>query len=421
MSFQYDFETLKQAILFNTVEVLPTEEAQLDSEIKVLVEEANKSGQVIKHYIGYEISGILHFGNNTYQMLKVAKLQQAGVQCMVWLADYHTKINKKLDGKMSTINKVAHEYFEPVIRKAVDICGGDGSKLVVLYAKDEYFRKNENDLSFWDFEFEAEEHLSVNRVLRSLSIAGKEAGSESDYKLTRYPGMQAADVFWHQTHLVQSGLDQRKIYVSCRDMAEKLGPEFQLKIGEKSVKPITMFTKLLLGMLPPQVATTGSTQEAVSKMSKSRPDSAIFEHDSAEEISRKLKKAYCPMPTYYFPGSSESISFEFNGANIDTTKGETSAKLKEQMVQATNPLLNWCENLIFPAGKTVQINRPEKFGGNKTYTQFNEIYTDYLEGNLHPLDLKNGVAITLAEWFAPIRTWVEQNPEGLEIIKKVRG
>jgi tyrosyl-tRNA synthetase len=397
MSFQYNFETLKNAILFNTVEVLPTEEAQLDKEIKVLVEEANKSGQPIKHYIGYEISGILHFGNNTYQMLKVAKLQQAGVQCMVWLADYHTKINKKLDGKMSTINKVAHIYFEPVIRKAVDICGGDGSKLQVLYAKDEYFRKNENDLSFWDFEFEAEEHLSVNRVLRSLSIAGKEAGDESDYKLTRYPGMQAADVFWHQTHLVQSGLDQRKIYVSCRDMADKLDPEFRLNIGEKSVKPITMFTRLLLGMLPPQTANTGSTQEAVSKMSKSRPDSAIFEHDSAEEISRKLKKAYCPM----------------------IEESDTEEIIEDKL--KTNPLLNWCENLIFPAGKVVEINRPEKFGGNKSYLSFEEIQTDFRKGNLHPLDLKNGVALTLADWFAPIRTLVEQNPEGLELIKKARG
>jgi len=386
-----------EAILFNTVEVLPSKIDELEKEVAVLVEEANNSGQPIKHYIGYEISGILHFGNNTYQMLKVAKLQQAGVQCMVWLADYHTKINKKLDGKMSTINHLAHVYFEPVIRKAVDICGGNGSDLQVLYAKDEYFRKNENGLSFWDFEFEAEEHLSVNRVLRSLSIAGKEAGEESDYKLTRYPGMQAADVFWHQTHLVQSGLDQRKIYVSCRDMAEKLDPEFQLKIGETTVKPITMFNKLLLGMLPPQIANTGSTQEAVSKMSKSRPDSAIFEHDSAEEITRKLRKAYCPM--------------------IEETDSD---ELKEEKIR-TNPLLNWCENLIFPAGKVVQINRPEKFGGNKTYSDYNQIQIDFFNGQLHPLDLKNGVAETLASWFAPIRIWVEENPEGLEIIQKVRG
>ncbi len=143
----YDFQTLKEAILFNTVEVLPTDEAQLDKEIQVLVDEANKSGEKIKHYIGYEISGVLHFGNNTYQMLKIAKLQQAGVVCMVWLADYHTKINKKLDGNMSTIHSVAKNYFEPVIRKTLDNCGGDSSKLLVLYALDEYYKKNQD--KYW--------------------------------------------------------------------------------------------------------------------------------------------------------------------------------------------------------------------------------------------------------------------------------
>jgi tyrosyl-tRNA synthetase len=29
-------------------------------------------------------------------------------------------------------------------------------------------------------------------------------------------------------------------------------------------------------------------------MSKSKPESAIFIHDSPDEIERKLKKAYCP-------------------------------------------------------------------------------------------------------------------------------
>lgn len=392
----YDFQTLKEAILFNTVEVLPTDEKQLDQEIQTLVDQANKSGQAIRHYIGYEISGILHFGNNTYQMLKIAKLQKAGVDCMVWLADYHTKVNKKLDGKMETINKVAKTYFEPVMRKTLDNCGGDGQKLKVLYALDEYYRKNSNGLYFWDFEFEVEEHLTVNRVLRSLSIAGKEAGGESDYKLTRYPGMQAADVFWHQTHLVQSGLDQRKIYVSSRDMADKIDPEYRLKLANVNVKPITMFNRLLLGMLPPEAKEAGSTDEAVSKMSKSRPDSAIYEHDTFEEISRKLKKAYCPMLEV---GDSEEV--------------------KKQKI-AVNPMLNWSEFLIYPAGKTISVERPEKFGGNKDYSTFKELQEDYFAGNLHPLDLKNGVAKTLAEWFAPIRLWVEANPGGLELVKSVK-
>ena len=393
MSFKYDFNKLKEAILFNTIEVLPTDHEQLDREIQILVDQANNSEELIKHYIGYEISGTLHFGNNTYQMLKIAKLQQAGVLCMVWLADYHTKINKKLDGKMQTIHLVAKSYFEPVMKKTLDNCGGDSSKLKVLYSLDEYYRKNSDGLYFWDFEFEVEDHITVNRVLRSLSVAGKEAGNESDYKLTRYPGMQAADVFWHQAHLIQSGLDQRKIYVSARDMADKLEPEYLLKIGSKPVKPIAMFNRLLLGMLPPETKEQGATTEAVSKMSKSRPDSAIYEHDSFDEIMTKLKKAYCPI-----------------------VEKDDLEDIKKHKIE-TNPLLNWCEYLIYPAGKIISVLRPQKFGGDKVYLSFKDLLEDYFEGNLHPLDLKNGVAKTFADWFEPIRIWVLQNPQGLELVK----
>jgi tyrosyl-tRNA synthetase len=249
----YDFKKLKSAILFNTVEVLPTDEKQLDQEIQNLVDLANSSGQKIRHYIGFEISGQIHFPGSVYQMLNIAKLQDAGVECMVWLADYHTKINKKLDGKMKTIRAVAEQYFEPVLRKCLEVAGGNSKSLTVLYAKDEYFRKNDDDLSFWDFEFEIEGNITLSRILRSLSIAGKEGGESVDYQVTRYPGMQAADVFWHQSHIVQAGLDQRKIYVIARDNSYNLNPEFQLKLGEKSVKPIALFNELLLGLESPKI------------------------------------------------------------------------------------------------------------------------------------------------------------------------
>jgi len=394
MPFKYDFETLKQAILFNTVEVLPTDEKQLDAEIATLVDQANKSGQPIRHYIGFEISGQIHFPGGVYQMMNVAKLQAAGVECIIWLADYHTWINKKLDGKIETIRKVARDYFEPILKRCLEVAGGDFEKLIFLYAQDEYFRKNSKGLSFWDYEFEVEKNITLSRILRSLSITGKEAGESVDYQVTRYPGMQAADVFWHQTHIVQAGLDQRKIYVLARDHAKDLDQDFQLSIGEKKVKPIIFFNELLLGLEPPKIG-EGINFET-SKMSKSKPDSAIWVHDSLEEIARKLRKAYCPMVE--------------EGQNLEQI----------QKIQEANPLLDWCRKMIFPAGKTIAVERPDKFGGNKNYVTYSELEADYFAGNLHPLDLKNAVAKTLADWFAPIRTWVEQNPEGLELVKSVK-
>ncbi|MEI6728113.1 MAG: tyrosine--tRNA ligase [bacterium] len=390
----YDFQTLKEAILFNTVEVLPTDEKQLDQEIQVLVDQANKSGQPIRHYIGFEISGQIHFPGGVYQMLNIARLQAAGVECIIWLADYHTWINKKLDGKIETIRQVAHQYFEPILKKCLEAAGGDPEKLVFLYAQDEYFKKNSKGLSFWDYEFEVEKNITLSRILRSLSITGKEAGESVDYQVTRYPGMQAADVFWHQTHIVQAGLDQRKIYVLARDHAKDLDTDFQLSIGDQKVKPIIFFNELLLGLETPKIDSDVNFE--TSKMSKSKPDSAVWVHDSLEEITRKLRKAYAPM-------------FE-----------EGQSKEEIEAIQKFNPLLDWSKKMIFPAGKTISVERPEKFGGNKDYNTFKELQDDYFAGNLHPLDLKNAAAKTLANWFAPIREWVEANPAGLELVKSVK-
>jgi tyrosyl-tRNA synthetase len=397
MAFQYEFSKLKQAILFNTQEVLPTDEKQLDEEIQILVDQANSSGEPIRHYIGFEISGQLHFPGSVYQMLNVAKLQEAGVECVIWLADYHTKINKKLGGNIQVIRQVARTYFDPVLRKCVDVAGGDGQKLIVLYAEDEYYRKNENGNSFWDFEFEVDQNLTLKRVLRSLSVAGKEANESVDYQLTRYPGMQAADVFWLRTHIVQGGLDQRKIYAVSRDLADKVEDPFSLKINNKRIKPIILFNQLLLGLEPTKEKSDGEmTKAEVNKMSKSKPDSAIWVHDSFEEILRKLKKAYCPMP-----------------------RPEEQAREEIEAEQEWNPLLDWSKKMIYPAGKKVELKRKPEWGGDKTYETFAQLQEDYFAGNLHPMDLKTAVAQCLADWFAPIKVFVDQNNEGLEILRGV--
>ena len=388
---QYDFQTLKEAILFNTVEVLPTSNDELDKEIHNLVNNANQSGEPIRHYIGFEISGQIHIGGGLFPLLQVAKLQKAGVEVILWIADYHTWLNKKLDGKLETIKHVAREYFGPVMSKCLEVAGGDVDKVKILYNFDDY-RELKNNQSFWDYEFQVENQLTLNRVLRSMSIMGREGGVDIGYQMTRYPGMQCADVFWLQTHICQGGLDQRKIYVSARDVAYQLDNDYQLKINNKSIKPITLMGPLLLGLLPPETV-DGKIQ--VAKMSKSKPDSAIWVHDSLEEITRKLKKAYCPMQ------------------NLNLT---TEENLK---IQEFNPILNWCKNMIYPAGLDIEIIRPEKFGGNKAYTNYNDLESDYMNNSLHPMDLKSGVASCLTTWLSPIREYTETNPNGLKTLLEI--
>ncbi len=395
----YDFDKLKSAITFNTAEVLPTDPHQLDKEIKDLIDLANDSGEKIKHYIGFEISGQIHIGTGMATALRIKKLQDAGVRCSIFLADYHTWINNKLDGNIETIRKVATEYFSSVMLQCVQIAGGDPSQVDIIYAKDEYDEEKSKGHKFLAYMLNVSKNLTLSRVNKSISITGKKAGEDIEFGVLCYPVMQVADAFLMQTHLVHAGIDQRKCHVLMREVAHKLDPQFRLKIGSKEIKPIAIHHKLLLslGISANDTAQKIDTAKAENlKMSKSKADSAIWVHDSPEEIQRKIKKAYCPMP-------QESQTIE-----------EIEAE------QEYNPILNWCQNLIFPAGQIILLKRPEKFGGDKSYKNYESLKKDYFTQKIHPLDLKSSVAETLSKWFQPVREYVEQNPEGLKIIKNLK-
>jgi tyrosyl-tRNA synthetase len=390
----YNIDTLKKAIQFNTIEVLPTETEQLDKEIKFLVDNANQSGEKITHYIGFEVSGQIHIGGGIFQMLQAVELQKAGVEIIFWIADYHTWLNSKLDGDIETIKKVAREYFGPVMLKTFEASGGDPVKVKVLYNYDDYRNEKEGKI-FWDYEFECDKQLSLNRILRSLSITGKTAGEDVPYQLTRYPGMQAADVFWLQSHIAQSGLDQRKIYVSTRDIALKIDKDCQLQINSNSVKPICTFSSLILGLEKP-IYNEQTKELESSKMSKSKPDSCIFVHDSEAEISRKIKKAYCPMP------------------NMELTLE------KRELEQKLNPILNYCEVLIYRSGRIITLDRQEKFGGKKEYLNYTDLHQDYLNGFIHPMDLKQSLSKVLTSWLKPICEYIEANPQKLKLVLEAK-
>ena len=104
------------------------------------------------------------------------------------------------------------------------------------------------------------------------------------------------------------------------------------------------------------------------KMSKSNPDSGIFMHDDAESI-RKIKKAWCE-------------------------SGMTEA----------NPLLEIARQIIFHENKEITVERPEKFGGNVTYTGFEQMHADFANSKLHPGDLKE----TVSKYLIPIVTGLAQ-------------
>ena len=74
-----------------------------------------------------------------------------------------------------------------------------------------------------------------------------------------------------------------------------------------------------------------------------------------------------------------------------------------------NPVLDWCKSLIFSDKKSkLGIKRLEKFGGNKTYKNYETLERDFVEGRLHPADLKGSVAEKLISILEPVRKHFEQ-------------
>ncbi|PXY71378.1 tyrosine--tRNA ligase [Candidatus Parvarchaeota archaeon] len=205
-----------------------------------------------------------------------------------------------------------------------------------------------------EFQFEKNYQISImnlardstiNRGLRSMQEIARDIENASISQLW-YPLMQIADIKNLKADFALGGLEQRKVHMLGKDLSKTLGHEF-----------IAIHTPLITSLKGPG-----------EKMSKSLPGSGISITETKEEIKKILKKAYCP---------EKEIS--------------------------DNPILQISKLIIFPKLGKLEISRPEKFGGNKTYNSYSQLESDFSSGKLHPQDLKNSAGESLEKIIAPIR------------------
>ena len=347
-----------------------TEEVMTEEDLKNLVD----SGMKLKHYIGFEISGKIHLGTGLMCMSKVKDFMDAGIDVSVFLADWHSWINDKLGGDRETIKKVAGGYFKEGLKASLRCVGGDPDKLKFVLGSDSYHNNDE----YWATVIEISKYTTLARIRRSITIMGRKEGEAVDFAKLIYPPMQVADIFIQGIHLPHAGLDQRKAQVIARDVALKLKIKPLMDNKGNKIKPVAVHHHLILGLGKPPMwpIPKDRLQELWSalKMSKSKPDTCIFIHDSPEEIKRKIKNAFCP-------------------------EGEVEF----------NPVLDWVKYLIFRDEKSeLLVERPQKFGGDITYHSYEEVEKDFLKKRLHPMDLKNAVAEKLIKILEPARKHFEQ-------------
>jgi tyrosyl-tRNA synthetase len=344
-------------------------------------------GMQLRHYIGLEISGKLHLGTGLMCMQKVRDLQLAGVHCTIFLADWHTWINDKLGGDREAIKTIAVGYFKEGLKASLAALGGDPDKLEFVLGSDLYH----NNDRYWESLVDVAKNTTLNRIERSISIMGRSAMNDSegdgiDFAKLLYPPMQVNDVFMLNANIAQGGMDQRKAHVIVRDVAKSLKIAPMRDSNGKVIKPIAIHHHLLLGLAkPPQWPVDPEKLRELRtqmKMSKSKPDSAVFIHDSPEDVRRKIKKAFCPMP--------------------ELDKGISGIDF--------NPVLDWAENLIFNnSANGMDIPRTPENGGNLHFDTFAELTELYSAGKLHPGDLKNAVAEALVTMLEPVRARFEED------------
>jgi len=334
----------------------PTEEIVTKDELLELL----KTNSQPKHYIGLEISGFLHLGSLISTGFKINDFIKAGINCTVFLADWHTLINDKLGGDWDTISRVS-KYYADAFKL---VCPG----IKIVLGSELYDSKKE----YWFELVKFTKHMSLARTMRTLTIMGRSENDEKiDLAKLLYPPMQAIDIHSLDLDIVHAGMDQRKIHMLVREIF----PKMKWKV------PIAVHHKLLPGLSEPSVASKKS--KILGKMSKSDPNSGVFINDSDDEIKSKIKKAWCE-------------------------EGNTD----------NNPLLEITKNVIFHEFNEISVERPEKFGGNVTYSDSSQLELDFSQKKLHPSDLKQTVSNYLIKIISPIREKLTINEELLEAIKK---
>jgi len=361
----------------------PTEEILTEGDAKTAIE----LGIPLKHYIGFEISGLMHLGTGLVTMSKVAQLQKAGVKCSVFLADYHSWINRKLGDDIELIRKTAVQYFKEGFKQCLKIAGGNPDKLDFVMGSDLYEKLGNDYLSTL---IEVAKNTNLARIQRSITIAGRKEGEAVSFALMMYPIMQVADIFGQGVNIAHAGMDQRKAHVIAREVAPYL-TVMPLKRKhdkhEENYKPIALHNELSMGLQqPPKWPVPKSEiKQMISemKMSKSKPDSAIFITDTEDNIRRKMMAAFCP------------------------------AKDTEY-----NPVLQWAKLFIFNIGKELTIKRPQKFGGTIHFDSYEELERVFAHGELHPQDLKSGVSEALVDILAPVRKYF-QTPKHHELLEQL--
>ena len=317
-------------------------------------------------YDGFEPSGQLHIAQGLMRAISVNKMTSTGIKFKFWVADWFAMLNNKYGGDTEKIRTVGRYFIE--VWKA---SGMDLDKVEFIWASD-FIREHER---YWETMLKLSTNASVQRVLRCGQIMGRADSESNPAAQIIYPLMQATDMVHLEIDIAQLGMDQRKVNM----LAREIFPKINLK------PPIAVHNPMLLGLQQIKSESAGIERKIEMKMSKSKPETAIFMTDTEEDVERKIKNAYCP-----------------------------------EGVEEDNPILGYARLIIFGKHEQMEIQRPAKFGGDITVNGYQELRELYLAKKIHPMDLKATTSRYINAMLKPVREHFERNAKAKELYETVK-
>lgn len=447
------------------------EEVITEQELRELLQ--TKSHPVA--YDGFEPSGTdIHIAQGLLRAMNINKMTQAGCKFKILVADWHAWANNKMGGNLDRIQKVGKYLIE--VWKA---CGMDPKKVKFVWASelvkdDEYWKKvmqiarnstvkrmircgqimgrKEGEvlqasqilypcmqcadifhlkaeitqlgmdqrrvnmfardvgpaLGFWKPIVVGHHMLSSLSGLEKVNEETKEIGLAEEEEILgnyliqlirvvdpkerrqRVGGIGIANLITSAKMIYGEMVEDEKIAeVVLKDLRGNQLEKIALIRGEgRSTKTGIGVNCLDIQRSPDRISirvSPGKLQlTAAVKMSKSRPETAIFMSDSEEEIRKKIDKAYCP-----------------------------------EGVIKDNPILEYYKYLIFEKFKTFRIERPRKWGGDIDFENYNELENVFKKKEIHPLDLKRGVAEHLNMLLRPVRKRLGKSKIAKKLVKDI--
>ncbi|CAK7201329.1 Tyrosine--tRNA ligase cytoplasmic [Sporothrix eucalyptigena] len=315
-----------------------------------IIEGVLDEGRNVKVYWGTATTGKPHTGYFV-PAIKIAQLLHAGCEVTILLADIHGF----LDNLKAPLELVEHRsnYYQHVIRAMLEAVGVDTSLL--KFVKGSSYQKSPDYI------------MDVYRLCSVTSEHdAKKAGAEVVKQSTNaplsgllYPILQILDEEHLGVDVQFGGVDQRKLFTAAKEWLPKLGYKQRAHIMNPMIPGLHG-----------------------GKMSSSEEDSKIDLLDSAETISKKIRKA------------------------------EAAPKIVEG-----NGILAFIEYVLLPAAelktgtRSFTVDRSRDSLEPLVYTDIKAIHADYQSDVLTPQLIKPAVAQAIVDLTAHIRDSFAASPE----------